>query len=316
MALAEDGRRLGKELRRVGKVRGGDQVRVGPGREGSVGRRGRVQPVPELEAGIHEVTIAGQRGHRVDPRLHARVLSAEQLPVSEALVEDPGHDHRGIAPPCAGWRRLDEHVGHDQRWHPIVGLLAREVRQPGAKRPRAIVEKGRRRSEDLEVAGPAQALVPLRAVRGDVQEVAPHAPDDVLVEAVEHRLRGAEPAGSLQVRVTDDRPHVLRRQASRPAIQLRVPEPVVGEAWLPLFELAAAQRIAEPVLHTCQPRRLKRDLSYRCRSPLCGVANGRGIADDLRDDCYRARLCRLTVAAVTNALPRVHREVGASLGCS
>src|SRR5207249_1430378 len=76
-------------------------------------------------------------------------------------------------------------------------------------------------------------------------------------------------------------------------------------------KLAAAQRIAEPVLHTCQPRRLKRDLSYRCRSPLCGVANGRGIADDLRDDCYRARLCRLTVAAVTNALPRVHREVGA-----
>ena len=43
-------------------------------------------------------------------------------------------------------------------------------------------------AEHLDVAGPAQALVALRAVGRDVEEVAAHAPDHVLMQPVDQRV--------------------------------------------------------------------------------------------------------------------------------
>ena len=78
----------------------------------------------------------------------------------------------------------------------------------------AVEQEAGGRREHLDVAGPAEPLVALRAVGGHVEEVAAHAPDDVLVEPVELRVRRAEPAGAAQVGADHDGLDVLGAQVS------------------------------------------------------------------------------------------------------
>ena len=66
--------------------------------------------------------------------------------------------------PARSEARREHHVGHDRRHAEDRVLVEREVAQP-ARPERLDVEQGRRRrGERLRVAGPAEPLVPLRAV--------------------------------------------------------------------------------------------------------------------------------------------------------
>ena len=98
------------------------------------------------------------------------------------------------------------------RWGPPAGQprpasfwsTARSASQD-CRKPLDVVQEGRGGRKDLDVAGPAQALVALRAVGGHVEEVAAHAPDDVLVQLVEQRVGAFEPAGALHIRMQHHR---------------------------------------------------------------------------------------------------------------
>src|SRR5699024_8177663 len=86
----------------------------------------------------------------------------------------------------------------------------------------------RRAGEHLDVAGPAEALVALRAVGGHVQEVAACGPDDVLVQLVHQRFAAPEPTGAAQVGADHLGGHLLGAQVAGPG-HLGVPEAVEGE---------------------------------------------------------------------------------------
>ena len=122
-------------------------------------------------------------------------------------MQHGGHRSRGVSP---GGRRADaaerrEGCRDDERDLAVVArLLVGEVAQPRGQECVAVVEEARGGREDLDVAGPAEPLVTLRAVGGDRQEVAAHAPHDVLVQAVEHLVRRREPPGAGHVGVQHD----------------------------------------------------------------------------------------------------------------
>ena len=70
----------------------------------------------------------------------------------------------------------------------VVPCVIVQIAQPfGVERGDVRIEGGRA-DVDLRVAGPAHAFVTLRAVRGDVDEVAAHALHDVLVQPVHQRV--------------------------------------------------------------------------------------------------------------------------------
>ena len=126
---------------------------------------------------------------------------------------------------------------------PQLALLGGEVLQPRGEEAPAVVEERRRRCEHLDVAGPAEPLVALRAVGRQVDEVAAHAPADVLVEPVEPVVRAVERAGRRHVAVTDDGLDRVRGQLSRPAVDLDVPEPVDRERRLVRLDVTAGEDV-------------------------------------------------------------------------
>ena len=96
-----------------------------------------------------------------------------------------------------------------------------------------VVQERRRRGEHLDVAGPPEPFVALRAVGGHVEEVAPQTPDHVLVQPVDERVRAGEPAGPLHVGVDHLGGDGGGVEGTRPAVDLGVPEAVEGELRLP-----------------------------------------------------------------------------------
>ena len=63
-----------------------------------------------------------------------------------------------------------------------------------------IEEVGRGGDEDSDVTSPAESLVPLRAVGGEVEEIPAETPDDVSVQLVEQLVGALELADALQLR--------------------------------------------------------------------------------------------------------------------
>jgi hypothetical protein len=100
---------------------------------------------------------------------------------------------------AAGREFGTEDVGDDMRHTPAFILLRGEIGQPRRQESGGVVEEVRGRGEGLDVAGPTEAFVSLRAVGGNVDEVAAHAPDDVVVELIEQLVGRAEPSSPFQV---------------------------------------------------------------------------------------------------------------------
>ncbi len=129
-----------------------------------------------------------------------------------------------------GLARDDGYVPGDRA---VGQLLETDVGEPGVEHAHTVVEEAGGGCEDLDVTGPAEAFVALGAVGGNVDEVAAHAPYDVLVQAVDQRFAALEPAGSPHVRVVDPGGHHVGGQVRRPAADFGVAEAVEGEAWFP-----------------------------------------------------------------------------------
>ncbi len=192
-------RRRGGE-RRVGQ-RGGRcarrtrwraaRSRPWPPRDGPAGASGSSQS-PNCCDGDQEPVGAPARGERIDPRAHARPLVLEDARVAVRLVHRPRHDRRRVGP--AGPpdperpRRAPRRAPRSGRRAPRPAPSARSRSQLRQNASRVEQRRARRR-ERLRVAGPAQPLVALRAVRRHRDEVVALRPDDVLVEPVQAARR-------------------------------------------------------------------------------------------------------------------------------
>ncbi len=161
-------------------------------------------------------------------------------------MQGVGRQHGDVAPDR---RRVlgglppepERDVRHVEGHEPLVRLLERDVDEPGREHPRDVVQECGRGGEDLDVARPAEPFVALRAVGRDVDEVRAQAPDDVLVQPVQLRVRGAEPARALHVAVMHARQDVALLQVARPAVHLGVAVAVDREARLPRLRSPATE---------------------------------------------------------------------------
>ena len=241
--FAEQFGRLSQDLCGPREPRRAHQRRVGLGVARRVGRRLRVHPIAELEAvSPHAALVAGLRDV-LDPCLHGGVLAAQHLQVAVALAQGHRHHGGGVAPAGGGERRRQDR-GYDERYVAVRFLLGGQILEPGVQQRGGVVEQGSGGGEHLDVAGPAEPLVALRAVGGHVQEVAAHAPHDILVELVDTRIRALEPAGAHHVGVQHHGGDVFAPQFAGPAAHPGVAEAVEGEAGLPHFGAAAAGDVA------------------------------------------------------------------------
>ena len=124
----------------------------------------------------------------VHPRLHAGVGLRQQLFISEIAPGIPRDDDARVRPRARAV--LADHIPFDARHH--VRHAAAEDALLRAHIPKVLaIERGhverlaRGLRDRLRVARPAEALVPLRAVGGDFEEIVLHPPDGVAEEPVD-----------------------------------------------------------------------------------------------------------------------------------
>ena len=84
-------------------------------------------------------------------------------------------------------------------------LCGADIRKPfPEKEPDIILERGGA-AEDLAVPGPAVPLIPLRAVRRDVEIIALLAPDDIAEKLIQHGIAAFQPSGAFHFRMENHR---------------------------------------------------------------------------------------------------------------
>ena len=230
----------------VGVIRRRDEVLVGTGVLRTFRRSCGIEPIAELEPGVPQVVLTRVTGHLLDVPAHRRILVAQQLQVAELLPQGPGHQDRGIAPHRSGPHRREPEIDRRHEHRNVAGgvVLGGEVVEPRAQEVLAVVEERGGRGEHGEIPGPPEPLVALRAIGRNADEVAPHAPPDVLVEPVQRRVRAREGASRFEVRVADDRRDALRTELTRPTRHLGVPEAVHGEGRLVGLRSATGEHVA------------------------------------------------------------------------
>jgi hypothetical protein len=153
--------------------------------------------------------------------------------VAVAQVHGPRADHGGIRPGRAavGADALD--MRGDGGHLPLASLCIGDVALPLGKEAGNVAIPGGGPAEDLGVAHPAEALVALRAVGGDLEEIAPLAPVDVALELVDERVVAGKRAGARGVAVQYDAGDGIGQEGVGVAVDLDVAKAVEREARLP-----------------------------------------------------------------------------------
>ena len=189
VCVPQDARRLRQEMTGSGEVGRRDEVGVGPRRERVLRGCGGVEPVPRLPVRLPDVAGSSAFVHQVDPGPCALVLATQQLHVAVPLEQQVRQHDRHVAPHRPRLVRVPVVVardeGHVPRHRSIVALLRRDAPEPVREHSRGAVDPSARGHEEVQVTCPAEALVPLRAVGRDIDEVGPHAPHDVVVQPLE-----------------------------------------------------------------------------------------------------------------------------------
>ena len=199
---------------------------------------------------------------------HRVELSAQDMVVAVGLVHGPGHDRGRIGPAGSPEARLaiDDDVRHDGGHAQLVVLVEGDIAKP--RRPEGLRVEERRtgRREGLGVSGPAQALVALRAVGRNGDEVVALRPDDVLKESVEHGVTAAERGPSRRV-AADGNERCVEDLGIR--LDLRVAKAVEGVARLEERLVVVGKHV-----RVGGPRRAERDRVERAiRLQDLGVAD-------------------------------------------
>ena len=186
-----------------------------------------------------------RRIQEVDVRRHAFPALLEESTVAEAAMDRPRADHDRVRPGGSAIQPGEgPGAGHrgDRRNPAVLALGVLEIEQPFREEPRHLHVEGGGANEDLGIAGPAEALVALRAVRGHVHEVAALAPDDVALKLVQVGIRAAEGSRLGHVGVEHHARELLDGALFQLPRYLHVAEAVEGEAGLEALRLAAAAK--------------------------------------------------------------------------
>lgn len=185
----------------------------------------------------------------LDPGAHRLVVAAQPASSAVGVVEGSRYGGCGVAPArnAAGEQRLarqqvaERYVGDQQGDRAVVSLFDAQVGEPAVQEGAAVEGGARGGGEGHDVPGPAEAFVPLRAVRGYGEEVAALGAYDVGVERVHAVVGAVELADAAQVAGHDDDFDGLDGDF-RGGVDLGVPEAVEGELRLQ-FGGAAGQGV-------------------------------------------------------------------------
>ena len=200
----------------------------------SFGRVGLdAHPVAEaVEARGRKQVLGAATAAELDEALHPLVVPLQHRGVAVHLVDGPGADDAGIRP-----GRAPVGAGHLERRHlgklPVLPLGVGEVQQPLGEEGLHVGEEAGGADVDLGVPGPAEALVALGAVRGDVDEVGPLGPPDVAAELVHRGVGAGELTGSGSIAAQGEPGQQGERRLLLQPADLDVAKPVEGEARLP-----------------------------------------------------------------------------------
>ena len=170
----------------------------------------------------------------------------EQAAVAVVHVLHPRYEDAGVAP---GRDAGEARVGVEGVWGEVgiasvVGLGVAHVGDPlGEERGHVHVEAAGLR-EGENVAHPAETLVALRAIGRRAVHVGALRPDDVLPEAIDHRVGAFELPDLGRVGVDDATGEGLCRRACGEAGDLDVAEAVIGEVRFVDFRAFATRGVA------------------------------------------------------------------------
>src|SRR5208337_587633 len=181
LRFAEDLRSLLKQSRGPREIRRLDQVlvRCCSWIIGSSGGEG--QPITIAEAAAPDVALARFTPHVFHPGLHARVLLFQNAAIPEGEIHRPWHDSRNVGPTN----------------RTVILLIEGEILEPFGIKRGGIVIEGSGAGKDLGVSSPTQALVPLRAIRGNVEEISFLPPDNVVLKLIQQLIGSFKGTGGL-----------------------------------------------------------------------------------------------------------------------
>jgi len=142
-------------------------------------------------AGVPNVLVAGGAPHILHPCFHAVILLCQDAEIAISEVHRPRDNDGCIGPPRGGGsslarlagKRVANHVGDGA----VVLLVERQILQPFGIKAGDVMEERCRRRKNLRIARPAQPLIALGTVRGDIQKIAFLSPDDVVLQLIDQR---------------------------------------------------------------------------------------------------------------------------------
>ena len=228
------------------EVRGRNEILVG--RRARVVRTSRLEgkPVAEVEPLLPEKTVARLRALVLDPRAHTCVLTHEDTRVAVRLEDGPRNDNRHVGPTRArrhASARSPENIGNHPGNRAIRLLVRSDVGQPLREESGDVRVERRGGREHLRVAGPAESLVALRTVGGDIQEVAALSPHDVVLELVDERVGCLERARRRHIRVNNDACDRIERRRAGKSVDCDVSKSLKSEMRLVDFDAFAFQNV-------------------------------------------------------------------------
>ena len=145
----------------------------------------------------------------IDPSPHHWQTLAQLYSIAISHVKLPWNYAGGISPrggdACFFIAAVSETVRHNSGDRAVRPLLQRHVIQPFVKKSLDIVVNGSRATEHLCVSGPAKALVTLRAIRRNIQIVAPLPPENIVIELVDICISAAKTASAIHIRIDGNR---------------------------------------------------------------------------------------------------------------
>ena len=162
----------------------------------------RCQPVTEVEACCPDVLVVAHRMffcHPLfvgEPCFHAIILVFQYRYIPCGLIDGPGDKNCRITPDgifvlgCQPKEAVTlmpakAVVRHEHRHHAVLPLTQGQIPEPFAHESGNIHIEGCGRGEHRDIAGPAAALIPLGAVRGNIHKVGLQAGEDVALELID-----------------------------------------------------------------------------------------------------------------------------------
>lgn len=211
----------------AGIERRSDQIRIGCAPIAFAFLTVQGQPVPPLEAVHAQVVLIFVVPEEINPHFHAFVLGTQDTGVARKLVNTPGDDGGAVRPDSSAAVGA-ENIGYDVGNTQFPALFCRKVCQPLLEEQISISNVTGGAAKNSGITGPAQALIPLGTVGGNIHKVVTHAPADVAPELIYQRI-GAFKRCCGAIIAAQDTGTDFGKVDFLQSFHSHIPEPVVGK---------------------------------------------------------------------------------------